>query len=360
MLTKIIVSDFSSPFFITYFNTSLFSLYLLFYTWNKEWRQLVWADIKHLLRKTRFKLNTSRPGTERDGELSNIISTAFFFCFLWFIANYVYSLALVYSNISSVTTLSSLSGLFILLIGTVVKSSKDPFTMLKLLITITSFIGVALICKSDISQEGGELDKRKLFGDFLAIVSAFFYGCYLTTISQNLNETDKDIMAQFFGFVGVINIILLWPFFIFLHYTGIEPFALPDFKNLMCMLLNGLIGTVVADYIWLYATVLTSPLVSSLGLGFTIPLADIVDLMFFNAKFQLLYFVPGTVLVVFSFTGINLISDSNFCDWFRMLLLNRGMSHKSVDWLVGSNKENSTSINRETYQSVADYNDNTE
>ena len=44
-------------------------------------------------------------------------------------------------------------------------------------------------------------------------------------------------MLTFFGFVGLFNMLLLWPGIIILHFTGVEPFQLPPTRRVLAILL---------------------------------------------------------------------------------------------------------------------------
>lgn len=54
------------------------------------------------------------------------------------------------------------------------------------------------------------------------------------------------------GFVGLFNLLLLWPGFLLLHYTGFEAFELPSQMVWPYILINGLIGTVLSEFLWLW------------------------------------------------------------------------------------------------------------
>ena len=54
------------------------------------------------------------------------------------------------------------------------------------------------------------------------------------------------------GFVGLFNMILLWPLFFALHYTDWEIFELPTKHQLMFLLVNGFFGTVLSEVLWLW------------------------------------------------------------------------------------------------------------
>jgi drug/metabolite transporter (DMT)-like permease len=68
----------------------------------------------------------------------------------------------------------------------------------------------------------------------------------------------------FLGFVGLFNLLSLWPFIIVLHYTGAEVFDPPSALTMGYLTANGLIGTVLSDLLWCKVVVLTSPLVATL------------------------------------------------------------------------------------------------
>lgn len=57
------------------------------------------------------------------------------------------------------------------------------------------------------------------------------------------------------------------------------------------------------DYLWLYSTLLTSPLVATLGLSLTIPLAILADAVFHEVHLNAM-FVVGTVMVFAAFLGM--------------------------------------------------------
>jgi solute carrier family 35 protein F5 len=57
----------------------------------------------------------------------------------------------------------------------------------------------------------------------MAFFSAMMYGLYVTVMKRRVGNEDKVDMRLFFGLVGVFNLVLLWPLFFILHWTGIEP-----------------------------------------------------------------------------------------------------------------------------------------
>jgi solute carrier family 35 protein F5 len=74
------------------------------------------------------------------------------------------------------------------------------------------------------SKTAGEI----ALGDAMAGFSAVLYGVYTIVLKKQVGDESRVNMQLFFGLVGLFNVFLLWPGFIILHWTGIEPFALPD------------------------------------------------------------------------------------------------------------------------------------
>lgn len=151
-----------------------------------------------------------------------------------------------------------MSGFFTLAIGAILKT--ESFSTLKFLAVCASVLGVALVSESDraesgptnnFSHPGMHVDPPKapiapLFGDFLALMSAMFYGCYTVLLKVRIQNESRVNMSLFFGFVGLFNLVLLWPMFGVLHWTGIEPFELPSDTKVIWMIgVNAIIGTFV-------------------------------------------------------------------------------------------------------------------
>ena len=151
------------------------------------------------------------------------------FCMLWFLANYFASACLEYTSVASVTILTSTSSMFTLIFGAMFK--VESFSLRKLTGVMASMVGVVLISTVDLTGAGD--DDRGSFpekstsqiaiGDSMALFSAVVYGMYVTVMKRKVGDEDRVDMNLFFGMVGVFNLLLLWPVFFVLHWTGIEP-----------------------------------------------------------------------------------------------------------------------------------------
>lgn len=97
---------------------------------------------------------------------------------------------------------------------------------------------------------------------------------------------------------------------ILVHESGLEPqLPPPTPTQLGVVVLNGLVGSIFADYLWLYATLLTNSLISSISLTLSIPLSMLADAVIRmqppNAA-QLLASVP----IMLSFVGSTLVTTT--------------------------------------------------
>ena len=65
------------------------------------------------------------------------------------------------------------------------------------------------------------------------------------------------------GSLFQFNAVFLWPGLILLHVTQKETFELPSSRQWEFLIVNGIIGTVVSELLWLWGCFLTSSLVSN-------------------------------------------------------------------------------------------------
>lgn len=165
------------------------------------------------------------------------------FCILWFMANYFVAACLEHTTVASSTILTSTSSIFTLLLGCLV--GVEIFTLRKLLGVLASLLGVVLISSVDLF--GNNDNGRGLFphksarqvalGDAMALLSAVLYGIYAVLMKKRIGDERRISMPVFFGLVGLFNVLLLWPGFLILHFTGVEPFELPPTSRVTTIIL---------------------------------------------------------------------------------------------------------------------------
>ncbi|PSK42923.1 hypothetical protein B9Z65_6877 [Elsinoe australis] len=232
------------------------------------------------------------------------------FCLLWYLANYFVAACLEYTTVASSTILTSTSSVFTLLFGTLFR--VETFTLRKLAGVLASLAGIVLISSVDLS---GSSDKnrgsfphksiRELgVGDGMALLSAVLYGLYAVFMKKRIGDESRVHMPLFFGLVGLFNVLLLWPGFIVLHFTGIETFELPPSGRVSMIIAVNSISSLVSDFAWAYAVLLTSPIVVTVGLSTTIPLSLIGQVVLNGQTSSWVYWV-GALVVVLSFVIVN-------------------------------------------------------
>ncbi|KAI9499199.1 hypothetical protein BDB00DRAFT_795804 [Zychaea mexicana] len=337
--------NYDKPFLVTYLNTATFSFYLLPLLFARR-RKNVFSPEELIMREdptTSYRTTNNnnnepnRPSLDLENEMRTVvieggeghgsnserlntietIRLSLAFCILWFCANYTTNASLAYTSVGSSTILSSTSGLFTLAIGALFRVER--LTLIRIAAVAVSFGGVVLVSYSD--QESANKKPQEpnaemveasapLIGDFLALTGALFYGCYTTLLKYRIRDESRINMPLFFGFVGSFNVLLLWPIFPILHWLGLETFELPHGGVLgATLLLNAFIGTFLSDYLWLLAMLMTSPLVVTLGISLTIPLALVGDLIFKHIVPGIQY-AAGAILVLIGFFAVNVATLS--------------------------------------------------
>ncbi|XP_063226128.1 solute carrier family 35 member F5 isoform X2 [Bacillus rossius redtenbacheri] len=235
--------------------------------------------------------------------LQTVAKIAFMFCLLWFVANYAYQVALRETEAGIVTVLSSTSSLFTLILAALFPSNiGDRFTLSKLVAVCISIAGLVVVSLSQFS-----IEVKVPTGVILALVSAFFYAMYLVFLRRKVDHEDKMDIPMFFGFVGLFNLILLWPLFFLFHYSKWELFEWPSHHQWMFLLLNGLVGTVLSEVLWLWGCFLTSSLIATIAISLTIPMTMFADIVFKKVEYSAMFYI-GTVPMFVAFFAVMLLA----------------------------------------------------
>jgi solute carrier family 35 protein F5 len=148
---------------------------------------------------------------------------------------------------------------------------------------------------------------------------------YLIFLKVQIKEESRIDMQLFFGYVGLFNISLCWPVALLLHWLGVESLELPGTTEaVVAILINvsipsvyfysavtdplwGMLRspdrqmfiTLTSDYLYVVAMLKTTPLVVTVGLSLTIPLAMVGD--YFLGKPATFQVLVGAVLVTGAF-----------------------------------------------------------
>jgi len=335
VMTQIIFTeeDYNKPFFLTYFATSIFTFYLLGFlikwkTWLSipfskkqqfERQQTIERESYHSLNGDEEKQQQNQQQQPQQkiidpvtGQIKNqyqftikeILKISLCLCPIWFFANYTYNLSLSRTSVSTNTILSTLSGLFSLFLSVAFK--VDRFSIEKLLAALLTLSGIVMVSYSSLDQSSNGTDS--VLGDGLAVIGAFFYGLYGVLIKKLVISEEYLPMPMLLGFLGLFNFLFLWPLFIIFNLVSFEVFQLPSWRVFLFLIFNGLFGSFLSDLLDSYSVVMTSPMINSIGLSLSIPLAMISDFVRSRKGFGPLYIV-GSVLVVFGFILANMASS---------------------------------------------------
>ncbi|KUJ22212.1 uncharacterized protein LY89DRAFT_396166 [Mollisia scopiformis] len=233
------------------------------------------------------------------------------FCLLWFAANYLVSACLEYTSVASSTILTSTSSIWTLIFGAFAR--VEHFSYRKLIGVFASLIGIILISSVDLSSENNDENrgnfphktKREIaLGDAMAFASAVVYGVYIVVMKKKVGNEDRVNMPLFFGLVGFFNLVFLWPGLFILHFSGVESFALPPTGKVWTIVLVNAVISLVSDFAWAYALLLTTPLVVTVGISMTIPLS-LIGQMLLSAQYSSATYWVGACVVLLSFLFIN-------------------------------------------------------
>ncbi|KAI0514429.1 hypothetical protein F5B22DRAFT_240805 [Xylaria bambusicola] len=343
-LASYIFSDrsYNKPFFVVYMNTSFFAISTVpiaikYIIQNGGFKHVktqalqAWREHTHQTGKPNAQAEhgdsalaerllvdeeecLEAQGIQATAEKLSFFETARFsleFAMIWFSGNYFASACLEYTSVASVTILTSTSSVWTLVFCAIMKI--EPFSVRKLIGVVASLSGVILISLVDLSSDDND-DSRGNFphktqgqiaiGDAMAFFSAIIYGIYIVVMKIRIGSEDRVNMPLFFGLVGTFNLLLLWPLFPILHYTGIEPFELPPTGKIWAIVLINSLFSFISDISWAYAMLLTTPLVVTVGLSLNIPLSLVGEMIQYEQYSSSVYWV-GAVIVVISFLFIN-------------------------------------------------------
>ncbi|XP_077865118.1 solute carrier family 35 member F5-like [Saccoglossus kowalevskii] len=236
------------------------------------------------------------------------------FCLVFFLGNFSYQEALADTQVAVVNILSSTSGLFTLVLAAMFPSSHgDKFTLTKLVAVLITISGIVLVSLSNNTSDNDQVQ----LGAIWALCGALLYAIYLVLLKRKVDNEERLDIPMFFGFVGLFTFLLLWPCFFLLHYTHLEMFQLPNKMAWLYLVINGVVGTVLSEFLWLWGCFLTSSLIATLALSLTIPLSMLLDIFFNRVMFNWMFFV-GTVPVFLSFFAVALLS--HYDDWDPVLV----------------------------------------
>ncbi|XP_003387679.1 PREDICTED: solute carrier family 35 member F5-like [Amphimedon queenslandica] len=290
------------------------------------------VEVKHVPSISEYKVKNDKLILN----VTQVITLSIPFGLLWFFANYFYGIALDHQSVAVVNTLSSISGVLVLILAAIPPKvgPKDKFTLTKLIIILTSVGGAILVGLAHSLDE----DKKNssAYGSLFAVGGAVLYAVYLVLLSKVVPNEESLEIPMFFGFVGVIVLIVITPLVAFWDFIKWEEFELPPNNMIWTLLLiNGFIGTVLSELLWLWGCLLTSSLVGTLSLSLVTPLSITYSIITGEASLSP-GFIIGSLLVVASFICVAVVNHWSGWDpvWnlIRFIIISFKSFHLSHTW----------------------------
>jgi len=247
------------------------------------------------------------------------------FSLLWFAGNYSYQAALAYTEAGIVNVLSASSCLFTLVLSAIFPSTQlDKLSLTKVVAVLFTVSGVVLVSYSDLKLEEGIP-----LGSLWTLSGSIFYSSYIVFLRRKIDHEDKLDVPMFFGFVGLFCFLFLWPLFFVLHFSNHEHFDLPDREQMLALVVNGVVGTVLSELMWLFGCFYTSSLIATLSISLTIPLTTFADVLIKKVAYDQLFYI-GSIPMFVSFFLVAMVSHWN--NWDPMLEGLVGMASRVKLW----------------------------
>ena len=302
--------SFDSPFLLTYIGTSLFTILL-----PLDWLLQQYGERSQSFpseENERYALSEDHENGDevhrghRKWTLQDHKDAAAKVAPVWFISNYAFNASLRYTSITSSTVLASTGSVFTFLFALLWRD--EHFSVLKLLGVGLGMMGSILTGLHDVHGSSTRMrflaadNDHGLWGDALALLSAVGYGVYAVMI-RVFCPKDESLMSmqQFLGFIGLYNMVALSPIAL---WQSIRTAAISALV-LASLIVKGLLDNVLSDYLWARAVVLTSATVASVGLGLTIPLAFLSDVIMGRPNIFDASSILGALSVLFGFVLVN-------------------------------------------------------
>lgn len=269
---------------------------------KKRQRKIRFAERREIRRmpasnaedQRKARLPYRHPSVECQLYLSRHVKyTLFFFAPLWLMCSFTYQAALAFTSVSSLNLVSSSSSVFVLAFAICFPSVNNKFTAYKCLLVIINIAGVLIVSHYIPSFTGA----------LFAQISAISYAVYLFAYGHFEEKYGKLDINLMFGTIGVIALVVGTPTLNVLDKFGIEPLhPLPNITQFSSILFSALIGTIVADYLWLLAAGMCDSLTASLSLTISIPLSFFADTVIRN-KAPTLAQILASIPILLAFIG---------------------------------------------------------
>jgi len=294
---------YDATFFSTWFVTTWTSLFLPLYTicclLSRQLKPselgIEWKDSVMAFRDKGFTLGT-------------FVGRCCLFCCLWVSTNWMYMHALSILNATDVMALFATNVSFVYLLSWVIL--HDQFVGLRIVAVIFCNTGVALLAYMD-----GITRSPTLGGVALAASAAAGSAVYKVSFKRIFGEASYGQVSFFFSLIGVMNVVLLWPIVLLLHFTGVEVIIWNRVPWTNLSIAGSL--SLVANLLGNFGPALTYEVFIHLGLLLAIPVSAVLDVNLNGVQFEGMK-LAGTVMIISGF--ILVLLPENWPDYLTRLL----------------------------------------
>ena len=195
---------------------------------------------------------------------------------LWLLGQLLYLLALLYTSMGTVTAVVASSTAFSFLFSVVIL--KYDFRIVSALSVLVTIAGVTLTAcfKAEALQtdENEMIINETVHGIVVGLASAVVSGLFNCLFKKWVKD-DKNT-GIVFGSFGIVGIFVGIPVIVISHYTGIQEFQMPCWEVAVRILADALMCSVVCNYFFSKTFIYLTPVIVSVGLTMTIPIAFII------------------------------------------------------------------------------------
>ena len=322
---------YNKPIFISYI---VHSSYLVFF--------LIWLVLRYIPGNWRYQ-KKKVIYTWKYYLLISCIFTVLVFCF-----NYSWYLSLPRTEVAANTAIYEAATAFVFILSVPILGER--VTLIKVLSLTVSISGVCLVSifpsvaatnntviignLSNISNGSAHpiptASDPTALGYCLVIVSTVIYSLY-EVLYKRLATSQRDtapIMntVRMLGLIGIWYMILIAPFLLIAHFTGLERFELPSTRVALLILLSSVLDG-FSNILILFGIVLSSPLFISMGALLALPASAAADYIIHNIVMNYLSML-GALLIITGFVGFTFSTylndytkknqDLNASKWFTL------------------------------------------
>lgn len=224
------------------------------------------------------------------------IKIAPLFTIYWYLANYLFVWGIVYTNVASSLAIEQAATVFVFILSVIfLKESATIGKVFSVLICIGGVIVVAFSDKKNM-YEGG---KDPLKGDFLIIGSCCATAAYMVTYKKVVGSTDVASVNTLLGFIGLCDILFLWPIFTTLHFIDAEPLTPKSTTAWGLLVLNAFLSFNF-NYLLNLGIFLTSPLFFRVAQICSVPASFALDVILHHSFVWLRLVGAGLIVGGFS------------------------------------------------------------